>query len=172
MYDPQLMRFTTIDPVLGVPYQPQTFHMYLYCTNDPLNSIDPDGRSQAFAAQLLAPVMAGHGVHIIAVSMMAYAVSQMDFDMMDLALDFDNLTPSVIAAGIIGGPYASMHIINEFSRKHRDRFKEDREFYTMLNEMENSGDGSQPPDPKDPKDWKYWARWIGHALWRWNQNID
>ncbi|HIJ70357.1 MAG TPA: RHS repeat-associated core domain-containing protein [Planctomycetes bacterium] len=171
-YDPQLMRFTAVDPVLGVPYQPQTFHRYLYCANDPLNSIDPDGRSKAFAAQLLAPVMAGHGVHIIAVSMMAYAVSQMNFDMMDLAIDFHDLVPSVVAVGIIGGPAASMNIINEFSRRHKERFKAEKEFYTMLNEMANSGDGSKPPDPKDPRDWKYWARWIGHALWRLNQNID
>jgi RHS repeat-associated protein len=44
MYDPQLMRFSAIDPVLGEPHRPQTFHMYLYCVNDPLNSMDPDGR--------------------------------------------------------------------------------------------------------------------------------
>jgi len=44
MYDPQIMRFTSIDPVRGKLYQPLTLHEYLYCSNDPLNRIDPGGR--------------------------------------------------------------------------------------------------------------------------------
>jgi len=43
-YEPQLMRFTAIDPVLGKPQQPLTLHVYLYCANDPLNRIDPFGQ--------------------------------------------------------------------------------------------------------------------------------
>ena len=168
-YDPQLMRFCSIDPAFGRPFNPLTLHGYIYCLNDPLNRVDPDGEN-SMAAILTAPVMAGHGVHIIAIAMMTYAVQQMNFDMMDLSIDFHNLIPSVVTAGILGSPAAPMLIINEFSRKHRDRFREDREFYTMLNEMSSGGDGSQPPDPKEPRGFKYWFKWIGHALWRWSHN--
>ncbi len=42
-YDPQLMRFTAIDPVTGKFKQPMTLHRYLYCLNNPINMTDPDG---------------------------------------------------------------------------------------------------------------------------------
>jgi len=44
MYDPQLMRFTTRDPIRGNPREPMALHRYLYCQNEPLNRIDPSGR--------------------------------------------------------------------------------------------------------------------------------
>ena len=44
MYDPALMRFTSRDPVRGKFKNPLTLHVYLYCRNDPINAIDPDGR--------------------------------------------------------------------------------------------------------------------------------
>jgi RHS repeat-associated protein len=43
MYDPQLMRFTSRDPVRGKFNHPLTLHVYLYCLNDPINRIDPMG---------------------------------------------------------------------------------------------------------------------------------
>ncbi len=43
MYDPYLGRFTGRDPILGDFQQPLTLHKYLYCGNDPLNGIDPQG---------------------------------------------------------------------------------------------------------------------------------
>jgi RHS repeat-associated protein len=42
-YDPQLMRFTARDPVLGQFEEPITLHKYLYCGNEPVNRIDPVG---------------------------------------------------------------------------------------------------------------------------------
>ena len=42
-YDPVLMRFTSYDPVMGKFEEPMTLHKYLYCTNDPVNWIDPSG---------------------------------------------------------------------------------------------------------------------------------
>jgi RHS repeat-associated protein len=44
MYDPQLMRLTTMDPVRGKFIEPMTFHKYLYCENDPVNLVDPNGK--------------------------------------------------------------------------------------------------------------------------------
>ena len=44
MYDAHLGRFTSRDPVQGKLQRPLTLHKYLYCGNDPINRIDPDGR--------------------------------------------------------------------------------------------------------------------------------
>jgi RHS repeat-associated protein len=44
MYNPYLSRFTTYDSVAGKFENPLTWHRYLYCQNDPINKIDPDGR--------------------------------------------------------------------------------------------------------------------------------
>jgi RHS repeat-associated protein len=44
MYDPQLMRFTSRDPVRGKQQEPLTLHKYLYCLNDPIHKIDPTGK--------------------------------------------------------------------------------------------------------------------------------
>jgi RHS repeat-associated protein len=42
-YDPQLMRFTARDPIIGKFEEPLTLHKYLYCINDSLNCVDPSG---------------------------------------------------------------------------------------------------------------------------------
>ena len=42
MYEPELQRFTSIDPVRGGFTEPLTLHQYLYCLNNPVNRIDPD----------------------------------------------------------------------------------------------------------------------------------
>ncbi len=44
MYEPKMMRFTGRDPVRGKFKEPLTLHKYLYCMNDPVNLVDPDGR--------------------------------------------------------------------------------------------------------------------------------
>jgi len=43
MYAPELMRFTDRDPVDGEFEEPLSLHKYLYCLNDPINRIDPNG---------------------------------------------------------------------------------------------------------------------------------
>jgi RHS repeat-associated protein len=42
-YDPYIGRFTSRDPIDGKFEEPLTFHKYLYCTNNPINFIDPQG---------------------------------------------------------------------------------------------------------------------------------
>jgi RHS repeat-associated protein len=49
-YDPQLMRFTSRDPIRGQFTEPMTLHVYLYCLNDPLNHKDPSGRMPYWGA--------------------------------------------------------------------------------------------------------------------------
>jgi len=44
MYNPHIGRFTSRDPVFGKFEEPLTLHRYLYCGNDPINYVDPDGR--------------------------------------------------------------------------------------------------------------------------------
>ena len=43
-YDPHLYRFTSRDPVFGEFQEPLSLHKYLYCINDPISWVDPDGR--------------------------------------------------------------------------------------------------------------------------------
>ena len=43
MYDPVIMRFTGRDPVNGEFTEPMILHKYLYCLNNPINGIDPQG---------------------------------------------------------------------------------------------------------------------------------
>jgi RHS repeat-associated protein len=42
-YDPHISRFTARDPIRGKFEEPMTLHLYLYCTNDPVDNIDPWG---------------------------------------------------------------------------------------------------------------------------------
>jgi len=48
-YDPHIGRFTTRDPVFGQFEDPLSLHAYLYCINEPVNRLDPDGK---FAASI------------------------------------------------------------------------------------------------------------------------
>ncbi len=43
MYDPELGRFVSRDPVAGEMARPLTLHKYHYCNNDPVNWLDPAG---------------------------------------------------------------------------------------------------------------------------------
>ena len=58
MYDPQMMRFTTRDPVKGKYNNPLTLHKYLYCLNNSLNRIDPNGK-YSFASLLASRMIVG-----------------------------------------------------------------------------------------------------------------
>ncbi|UCF00403.1 MAG: hypothetical protein JSV82_04890 [Planctomycetota bacterium] len=42
-YDLYIYRFTSRDPAAGKLEEPMTLHAYLYCQNDPLNTVDPSG---------------------------------------------------------------------------------------------------------------------------------
>jgi RHS repeat-associated protein len=44
-YDPAVGRFLQQDPWLGSLYAPLTLNAYAYCVNDPVNAVDPSGRT-------------------------------------------------------------------------------------------------------------------------------
>src|SRR5690606_9505952 len=45
IYDPELGRFLSPDPVVQIPEYSQNFNRYSYCLNNPLNATDPSGFS-------------------------------------------------------------------------------------------------------------------------------
>jgi RHS repeat-associated protein len=54
MYDPQLMRFTGRDPVRGKFADPLMLHKYLYCQNNSINRVDPNGKIVSLVTFLIA----------------------------------------------------------------------------------------------------------------------
>ncbi len=56
-YDPYIGRFTSRDPVRGKFKEPRTLHVYLYCLNDPVNKLDPEGRFFGLANLLISSSM-------------------------------------------------------------------------------------------------------------------
>jgi RHS repeat-associated protein len=48
LYDPQLGRFTSADPSIPDPDNPQNLNRYSYVLNNPLNATDPSGFSQLY----------------------------------------------------------------------------------------------------------------------------
>lgn len=45
-YDPEDGRFLTQDTYRGEPNEPDTYHLYAYCANDPVNYVDPSGHKK------------------------------------------------------------------------------------------------------------------------------
>jgi len=82
MYDPMIHRFTSRDPVCGKFKEPMTLHVYLYCLNDPINRIDPEGKLSALV--LVNPMLTGVAFYGHTISLAAYAVSSEDWRFFDL----------------------------------------------------------------------------------------
>ena len=100
-YDPYIYRFTSRDPVLGEFKEPLTLHKYLYCANDPVNHVDPSGKSayvsfvsgvigSASSIMCYMAVVAQHGPHIKTavitgvISVTAWGVFALDLAFEDL----------------------------------------------------------------------------------------
>jgi RHS repeat-associated protein len=56
-YDPQMMRFTSRDPMRGKYQEPMSLHRYLYCQNDGVNHIDPSGKILGYVDLLLSSAL-------------------------------------------------------------------------------------------------------------------
>jgi len=98
MYDPHLMRFTSIDPLFGRPFSPLTLHVYMYCLNDPLNRIDPDGENST-AAALVEPIMAGSSVHAAAIAVAAVGVAQGNWNILTYGIELEKtILPVMVLA--------------------------------------------------------------------------
>lgn len=82
-YNPHIGRFTSRDPVKGKFEEPLTLHKYLYCQNDPINRIDPEGR---IAKRLLSPIATGYALYFHTIDLATYAVSPENWKFLDLAV--------------------------------------------------------------------------------------
>ena len=101
MYDPELMRFTTRDPVKGKFNDPITLHPYLYCINDPLNEIDPSGE---LFWQVFGALSAGTAVRSAAIYTLAHGI-MIDNDLLfDAGLKMHHLIAPAMYVGAALGP--------------------------------------------------------------------
>ncbi|MCJ7691946.1 MAG: RHS repeat-associated core domain-containing protein, partial [Sedimentisphaerales bacterium] len=75
MYDPYISRFTSRDPATGNFGNPSTLHKYLYCNNDPINHVDPNGR---LALNLLNPILTGAALYFHGINLAVYAASSFE----------------------------------------------------------------------------------------------
>lgn len=82
MYNPHIGRFTSRDPVAGKFKEPLTLHRYLYCINDPVNMVDPEGR---FYYNLVSPILTGAALYGHGLNLATYGASSEDWRFFDLA---------------------------------------------------------------------------------------
>jgi RHS repeat-associated protein len=57
-YDPLIARFMQADPVVGDPFDLQSYNGYSYVRNRPLNTFDPDGRCEVLCISVISIVFA------------------------------------------------------------------------------------------------------------------
>ena len=96
-YEPELMRLTSIDPVKGKPYQPQTLHAYLYCANEPINQTDPSGKVYLNVANGL---IAATSVYSAGLSIAVYGAKTENFDLIIAGAYVMELSPLAYAFGL------------------------------------------------------------------------
>jgi hypothetical protein len=94
MYDTQLGRFTTRDPVEGIYAYPQTLHKYLYCINDPINLTDPSGKMSAY--YLTEDVLVGSALHAAAVDAVAIGVGIENLFLVNLGITMQNVSGDIM----------------------------------------------------------------------------
>ncbi|KQU65063.1 MULTISPECIES: RHS repeat-associated core domain-containing protein [unclassified Rhizobacter] len=58
LYDPMIGRFMQADPVVGDPFDIQTYNAYSYVYNRPLNTVDADGKCPVCAAFIVGALIA------------------------------------------------------------------------------------------------------------------
>jgi RHS repeat-associated protein len=118
-YDPQMMRFTSRDPITGKRNYPMTLHKYLYCINTPVNLIDPKGEMY----QILEPIMAAHSVHTFAIAVAATGVALGNWNIITygIALERSILPVMALTMAMAKGKDAR-DIINGYNSDVRSNF--------------------------------------------------
>jgi len=106
-YIPELMRFASIDPVKGKFHRPLTLHPYLYTENDPINKIDPTGRS---VSSIVGAILAGSAMHSAAIQVTAAGVYG-DPKLMELGIQMEHLVAPAMYLGAAIGSTAGLNII-------------------------------------------------------------
>jgi RHS repeat-associated protein len=74
LYDPLIGRFMQADPVVGDPFDVQTYNAYSYVYNRPLNTVDADGKCPVCAGVIVGAI-ALHAMGIIDQQQMRMVVS-------------------------------------------------------------------------------------------------
>jgi RHS repeat-associated protein len=102
MYDPELMRFTSRDPVLGQQQEPLALHQYLYTGNDPMNRTDLSGEYYINAA---AGLKMATEVYAAGMTVAAYGANIGNLDLVMLGAGIMELAPLgyVLGQGLAGG---------------------------------------------------------------------
>jgi RHS repeat-associated protein len=81
-YNPQIARFTSRDPVGGTAERPPTLHRYLYCWNDQVNRIDPDG--EVLLTNQVDAILTGFTLYNHALELGTYAAAEDKWDFFHL----------------------------------------------------------------------------------------
>jgi RHS repeat-associated protein len=162
-YDPRIGRFTARDPVFGNFQEPLTLHAYLYCLNDPVNRIDPSGEMAA-ARVLVAPVLAGHLAHALAITIAVHAVTVANSNTsMDLAIAMEQGISDVIALVTVGvHPKTALEWATRSNLPKEYKWGDPRNIEYQIWEMEQGMQGNPQFRNNDPNKW--WQRIILHIL--------
>jgi hypothetical protein len=112
------------------------------------------------AEALVAPIIAGHVYHALAITVVAYGVSRMNWDFIDFGISIDmNLgrLMALAASGIVGAPALRQTIVLPTYQGNYD-YKQDKEFFEWMNRCTN---GSEPPEEGF---WKKLIWYIGQTF--------
>ena len=77
-YDPILARFISKDSMLGVKKNPQSLNSYVYCSNNPINFIDPSGNT----------ILVAIGVALVSAAWWAVANPDAIIQLWDMGTEF------------------------------------------------------------------------------------
>jgi RHS repeat-associated protein len=155
-YDPQIMRFTSYDPVFGEPFCPLTLHKYLYCLNNPINRFDPSG--ELSAAALTEAIMAGYATHALAIAVTAYGVANYDDAAITLGILLEGSIGNVMAM-VTAGYDAIDAVVHTARTKFPEKYpyKDKRNLERIISEWDQGMQGDhQFRNDKDPN--KRWQR--------------
>ena len=97
-----MMRFTGRDPVRGKQANPLTLHRYLYCNNNSINMVDPDGR---IAWNIFGALSAGTAVRAAATYAVASGIEYNNDRLFEIGLNMHHLIAPAMAFGAVTGPY-------------------------------------------------------------------
>ena len=120
-YNPYISRFTSRDPVRGEFDEPITVHKYLYCANNPINYVDPTGKSLWGQVE---GIMAGYSVHYGAIGFAAYGVANGNERFLTLGIELEQTILPVMAIAMVHARIKSVvqKMKDDLSEQHGDNW--------------------------------------------------
>ncbi|MBN1782570.1 RHS repeat-associated core domain-containing protein, partial [bacterium] len=104
-YNPEIGRFTTVDPWKGSIYDPASLHKYVYCNNDPVDYVDWSGNEYTYASMTTAMIIA----QILAATFAALLIKVLSE--WDRPADYHNQTKDIIALILASSTLAAILIL-------------------------------------------------------------